>query len=146
MTGCLLHTPNWGPVPQPRHVPRLGTEPFSSLAGTQSTEPHQPGQDYSYVFIWPSCTYHINQEPIIWTGHSACPSIQNKPFSNSLFLFYLLIDFRERGQQRWREGEERERKKNIDLLHLFIHQLVISCMCPDWGLYPQPWHIGTLSN
>ncbi|KAF6119994.1 hypothetical protein HJG60_010335 [Phyllostomus discolor] len=118
--------------------------PFGSLAGTQSTESHQPGQDYSYVFIWPSCTYHINQEPIIWTGHSAFLSIQNKPFSNSLFLFYLLIDFRERGQQRGRGGEKRER--NIDLLHLFIHLVcaLTSCMCAV--LNPQPWHIGTLSN
>ena len=24
---CLLHTPNWGPVPQPRHVPWLRMEP-----------------------------------------------------------------------------------------------------------------------
>ena len=27
MCGCLLHTPYWGHGPQPRHVPRLGTEP-----------------------------------------------------------------------------------------------------------------------
>ena len=25
--GCLLHTPYWGPGPQPRHVPWLGIEP-----------------------------------------------------------------------------------------------------------------------
>ena len=27
MIGCLSHTPNWGPVPQPRHVSWLGIEP-----------------------------------------------------------------------------------------------------------------------
>ena len=39
--------PNWGPRPQPRHVPWLGIELmtlwFSACA--QSTEPHQPGLD-----------------------------------------------------------------------------------------------------
>ena len=42
---CLSHTPSWGPGPQPRHVPWLGIEPATvgSQAGTQSTEPHQPG-------------------------------------------------------------------------------------------------------
>ena len=27
--GCLLHTPNWGPGLQPRHVPYLGIEPVT---------------------------------------------------------------------------------------------------------------------
>ena len=49
--------------------------------------------------------------------------------------FYLLI-FRER------KGEERE---NADLLfHLFMHSLVDSCMCCEWGSNMQPWHIRTM--
>ena len=37
MCGCLLHTPNWGPGPQPRHVPWLGIEPVTLwLAGQHS--------------------------------------------------------------------------------------------------------------
>ena len=41
--GCFSHTLNWGPGPQPRHVPQLGTKPatLSSQATTQPTEPHQ---------------------------------------------------------------------------------------------------------
>ena len=27
--GCLSHAPNWGPGPQPRHVPRPGIEPMT---------------------------------------------------------------------------------------------------------------------
>ena len=31
-------------------------------------------------------------------------------------------------------------KKDINLLlHLFMYSLIDSCMCPDWGLNPQPW-------
>ena len=44
-----------------------------------------------------------------------------------------------------REKErERERQGDIDLLSdLFMHSLAASCMCPDRGSDPQPWHIGT---
>ena len=49
-----------------------------------------------------------------------------------LFLFYLLLILERE------EGKER----NINLLfHLFMHSLVASCMCPDWGLNLQPWRI-----
>ena len=52
MCGCLSHAPYWGPDPQPRHVPSLGIELvtlFGSEAGTQSTEPHQPGPPHVSV-------------------------------------------------------------------------------------------------
>ena len=59
---------------------------------------------------------------------------------SSFFSFNLLIDFRERGR-----GSERERERNISLLiQLFMHSLVASCMYPDWGPNPQPWHIGIM--
>ena len=49
-----------------------------------------------------------------------------------LLHFYLLI-------------LEREGERNINLLfHLFIHSLVDSCMSPNWGSNPQPWHIRTM--
>ena len=38
---------------------------------------------------------------------------------------------------------ETKREQDIDLLfHLIIHSLVDSCMCPDLGSNPQPWHVG----
>ena len=45
MCGCLSCAPYWGPGLQPRHVPRLGFDPkiLDLQAGSQSTEPHQPG-------------------------------------------------------------------------------------------------------
>ena len=55
MCGCLSRAPCWGPGPKPRHVPLLGiepaTQPFGSQAGTQSTEPHQPG--LTLIFLKP---------------------------------------------------------------------------------------------
>ena len=44
MCGCLLHSPNWGPGPNPGMCPdwESNRRPFASQAGTQSTEPHQP--------------------------------------------------------------------------------------------------------
>ena len=45
MWGGLSCTPYWEPGSQPRHVPWQESNqwPFGSQAGTQSTEPHQPG-------------------------------------------------------------------------------------------------------
>ena len=42
----------WGPDPQPRHCPdwELNQQPFSSQAGTESTEPHQPRQAF-FLFL-----------------------------------------------------------------------------------------------
>ena len=31
-------------------------------------------------------------------------------------------------------------------MNLFMHLLVASCMCPDWGSNMQPWHIGTMTQ
>ena len=42
---CLLHTPNQGPGPQPRHVPDPGSNwrPLGLRDDAPYTEPHQPG-------------------------------------------------------------------------------------------------------
>ena len=39
-------------------------------------------------------------------------------------------------------GQGRERNIYL-LLHLFMHSIVDSYMCPDWGWNPQTWCIGT---
>ena len=38
-------------------------------------------------------------------------------------------------------GSERERKKYQFVVPLIHAPLVNFCMCPDWGLNPQPWCI-----
>ena len=52
--GCLLHSSQWGPGPQPRLVPWLGMEPATLwfAACTQSTEPHQPGLYHFKNIFW----------------------------------------------------------------------------------------------
>ena len=49
MRGCLSRAPYWGPdlVHNPGMCPdwESNQQPFGSQAGTQSTEPHQPGQE-----------------------------------------------------------------------------------------------------
>ena len=52
----------------------------------------------------------------------------------------------ERGREGGDEREnETDRQTDIDidsLFPLFVHSLVDSCLCPDWGSNPQPWCIG----
>ena len=40
-----------------------------------------------------------------------------------------------------KEGREgrRERERNINLFHLFMHSLVESYICPEWGSNLQTW-------
>ena len=59
-------------------------------------------------------------------------------YSLSLLLaLFLFIDF----QREWgRKRGGRERDRNISLLFcLFMHSLVGSHICSDWGWNPQPW-------
>ena len=84
-------------------------------------------------------------------GYHIFTNLFNRRYLNSCYIcfciqfvviccFIYLFDWfvRERG----RKGE-RERKRNIDLLfRLFMHSSVALCMRPDWGLNPQPRHIG----
>ena len=67
-----------------------------------------------------------------WLYQNTFPPTLSKGllFSTSCyFLSFLKIDFRERGQGGWREGE-----RNIHLLfYLFMHSLVDSWMCLDQG-------------
>ena len=52
MCGHLLHTPYWGMAYNPGMGPdwELNSKPFGSQAGTQLTEPHQPGPN-TFIFI-----------------------------------------------------------------------------------------------
>ena len=56
---------------------------------------------------------------------------------------YFLI-FREKGVgEREARGRDWQTDRHTNLLlHLFMHSLVDSCMCPDQGLNLQPWLIG----
>ena len=51
--GCLLHAPDWGAGLQPRHVSdwESNRRPSGSQAGTQSTEPHQPGLGFIHFYF-----------------------------------------------------------------------------------------------
>ena len=61
---------------------------------------------------------------------TVCPAVL-------FFLILFMILERKKG---------RERQRNTALLfHLFIHSQIVSCMCPDQGLNPPPWHIGMMS-
>ena len=54
----------------------------------------------------------------------------------SFKFFYLLI---------WERERKGERERNLDLLfHSFMHLLVDSCRCPDWGSNLQTWLIGMM--
>ena len=54
MCGCLLSALYCGPGPQPRQVPwlEIKLEPFGLQASTQSTEPHQAGQEENFLKEW----------------------------------------------------------------------------------------------
>ena len=49
---CLSHAPTSGHGPQPRHVPWPGSNwrPFGSEAGAQSSEPHQLGMVFPFLY------------------------------------------------------------------------------------------------
>ena len=53
MCGCLSHAPYWGPGLKPRRVPWLGIEHVTaSQAGTQSSKPHEQGQDRYFILLF----------------------------------------------------------------------------------------------
>ena len=56
-----------------------------------------------------------------------------------LYIIYIYIFETER-----EEGGERERETELLFHLLIIHLLVDSCVCPDQGLNPQPWHVGMM--
>ena len=55
MCGCLLHAPNKGPGLCPNRG--SNPSPFSSQAGTQSTEPQQPGPKIFYFNFREATTF-----------------------------------------------------------------------------------------
>ena len=79
--------------------------------------------DFTNKFMW-----------LVKGGQRHCWEIQSLEaiFLNSLIFFFF------------REGEERG-EREIDLFyHLFMHSLVDSCMCPNWGWNPQTCPIGMM--
>ena len=68
MCGCLLHTPNWGPGLQLRHVPQLGLnwQPLGFQADIQSMEPQQPGPQ-PLLFLFELINPLLAWEP--WAFH-----------------------------------------------------------------------------
>ena len=56
MCGCLSHAPYWGPGPQPRNVPWLGTEPTTLwFAGWHSSHWATPARAHCFLlnnFFW----------------------------------------------------------------------------------------------
>ena len=69
--GCLSYTPNWGPGLQPGHVPLQEIKPVTGKAticivGTQSTEPHLPGQKSEFLKAQPG----LRVTGIFWSIHS----------------------------------------------------------------------------
>ena len=62
--GCLSHAPYWGPGPQARHAP------FGSQAGTQSTEPHQPGLPFFFTHIIITTTFDLLIEFHFFISHN----------------------------------------------------------------------------
>ena len=68
-----------------------------------------------------------------WEGHLI--------FTLSLFFKYVFIDFRKMIRKRQRETD---RQKRGFVVHLLMHSLIDSCMCPDQGSNPQAWHSGMM--
>ena len=86
------------------------------------------------MFTWDATNGVLSGHIFQMINHSPGAIIYQLPPPSSIlfnFLFFQLIEF-------WRK-RERDRE-NIDLLfHLFMYSSVDCCMCPDWGLNPQPW-------
>ena len=81
MRGCLLHTPHWGPGPQPRHVPCPGIKPatlfFAGLHSIRWATPARAGQFYYrkilHDFLFTSLFWHAsNDTRIAWIDDSQC--------------------------------------------------------------------------
>ena len=83
MCGCLLHTPYWGPGPQPRHVPWPGTELVTLwFKGLHSIhwELHQPGLAQSFWMQQSPSTcltqwWLLPHWLVQWSHHYSCMHI-----------------------------------------------------------------------
>ena len=88
-----------------------------------------------------------NGEEILWLPILSQEDVIAKGRIPVTFYFrcdFLKIDFRGRQEGRQREGiRGREIEKDQFVVSL-MHSLVDSSMCPDQGLNPHPWHIGSM--
>ena len=92
---------------------------------------------------WPG-TYPATQACTL-TGNQTCNplvcSLALNPLSHTTQDSFLKLVFREREEgKEGGGGREEETEGETDLFHLFIHSLVDSCMCADWGLNLLTWH------
>ena len=101
MSGCFSRGPHWGPSLQPRHVPWWGMEhaTLCSQAGTQSTEPYQPGPNAS---IFPKEKAGLQAI----TAKVGVFSFWVKNRCN--IQLHRLVKARDNGQPQWRGIEGRE--------------------------------------
>ena len=60
----------------------------------------------------------------------------------SFKYIFVFIDFRNRQRKRERRGVG----GRGSLFHTLTHLLVDSCLCPEQGSNPQPWHMGKITN
>ena len=90
MCGCLSHAPYCGPGLQPRHMYWLGSNrrTFGLQAGTQSTEPHQPGWDKNPLIRLVGTTVTQTVTQYVWLQDS--PNSKNKIKLHSDISYYLL--------------------------------------------------------
>ena len=117
VASCMQHHLDWGPKPQPRHMPWLGIEPATfCFAGWCSTNWATLVRASLWFFFKISFIY--------------------------LLRFYLFI-FRERGREGEREGEKHQcvvashTPPTGDLVHN-------PGMCPDWEL--NWWPLGSQAH
>ena len=94
MCGCLLHTPNWGPDPKPRHVPWLGIEPVTfQFAGWRSIHWATPATAKTQICIM--CPWGLGTNCQVrqdWLSrHSEVSLTGVNDWLHSLSVFSVLI-------------------------------------------------------
>ena len=86
--GGFSHALKWGPGPQPRPDWELNQQPYGLQAGTQSTEPHQPGLT-PVILLFPFSVSYVFFLLLGWSL-TAFFCVTQKLIS---VPFYLLMNF-----------------------------------------------------
>ena len=120
----LFASGNWGlitevPTPSP---------PTSIPHPTAAAERGRPrGKTAALTWVPRSVVPFTLQVELRWLTAVVLTCLVKGNTQVYFLTFYLLILERK---------ERREREININLFHLFIHSLVNSYMCPNWGIKP----------